>query len=227
MRRFARLLITGTLCLGALAAPAAVHGASGSDAGSVPRQQVATAAVTIPTRRASTYTVRPGDSLYGIARRQGVTIAALLAANRLTLASVIHPGQRLTIPGAGSSPPTAGPSTPPTTAAPRPVIVPPTTTTPTPVNAAAVERIVRDVWPDALEDTALAIAWRESGYQPRAQNQCCSGLFQIYYDVHKGWLADLGIDSRNDLYDARTNAEAAFALYQRAGGWGPWSLAGT
>ena len=65
------------------------------------------------------------------------------------------------------------------------------------------------MWPDALENTALAIAWRESGYQPRAQSQCCSGLFQIYYDVHKGWLADLGIDSRNDLYDPRTNAEAA------------------
>ena len=163
----------------------------------------------------SAYTVRPGDSLYGIARRHGVTIGALLAANRLTLTSVIHPGQRLTIPAgpARHRPPRAAP-------------VPPPTTSPT-TSAAAVQRIIREVWPDALEDTALAIAWRESGYQPRAQSQCCSGLFQIYYDVHKGWLADLGIDSRNDLYDPRTNAEAAFALYQRAGGWGPWALAGT
>ena len=29
------------------------------------------------------YTVRPGDSLYGIAHRHGVTIGSLLAANRL------------------------------------------------------------------------------------------------------------------------------------------------
>ena len=170
--------------------------------------------------------MRPGDSLYGIAHRHSVTIGALLTANRLTLTSVIHPGQRLTIPGRRATP-TTSPQTPPTTAAPRPVVVPPRTTGPTTASAAAVERIIRDVWPDALENTALAIAWRESGYQPRAQSQCCSGLFQIYYDVHKGWLADLGIDSRNDLYDPRTNAEAALALYQRAGGWGPWALTGT
>ncbi len=188
----------------------------------------ATAAPSPASSGGGAYTVRPGDSLYGIAHRHGVTIGALLAANRLTLTSVIHPGQRLTIPApASSSPPATGPSTPPTTAAPRPVPVPPTTTSPTSASATAVERIIRDVWPDALENAALAIAWRESGYQPRAQSQCCSGLFQIYYDVHKGWLADLGIDSRNDLYDPRTNAEAALALYQRAGGWGPWSLAGS
>ena len=186
------------------------------------------AAAAGPTTSAGAYTVRPGDSLYGIAHRHNVTIGALLAANRLTLTSVIHPGQRLTIPArTGSSPPTTSPSTPPTTAAPRPVVVPPRTTSPTTAGAAAVERIIRDVWPDALENTALAIAWRESGYQPRAQSQCCSGLFQIYYDVHKGWLAGLGIDSRSDLYDPRTNAEAALALYQRAGGWGPWALPAT
>ena len=100
----------------------------------------------------------------------------------------------------------------------------PPTASPTPASAAVVERIIRDVWPNALEETALAIAWRESRYESGAQGQCCSGLFQIYYDVHKSWLADLGINSRNDLYDPRTNAEAAFALYQRAGGWAPWAL---
>ena len=344
MTRFARLLISGTLFVGGLAAPAVVYGASGGDAGTVSRPRSASVAaaasptssgasaytvrpgdslygiarrhrVTIgalltanrltltsvihpgqrltipgaasaPTTTAGAYTVRPGDSLYGIARRHRVTIGALLTANRLTLTSVIHPGQRLTIPGAatpttspqtppttagaytvrpgdslygiarrhsvtigalltanrltltsvihpgqrltipGAATPTTSPQTPPTTAAPRPVVVPPRTTGPTTASAAVVERIIRDVWPDALENAALAIAWRESGYQPRAQSQCCSGLFQIYYDVHKGWLADLGIDSRNDLYDPRTNAEAALALYQRAGGWGPWALTG-
>ena len=39
-------------------------------------------------------------------------------------------------------------------------------------------------------------------------------------------MADLGINSRADLYHPRTDAEAAFVLYQRAGGWGPWALAG-
>jgi LysM repeat protein len=168
-----------------------------------------------PPATSRTYTVQPGDSLFGIARRLGVSSTSLLAANRLTLTSVIHPGQRLAIPARTTPPPAPGsPSTP----SPSP--------SPTPAGAEVVERIIRDVWPDALEERALAIAWRESRYDSGAQSRCCSGLFQIYYDVHRGWLAALGIDSRNDLYQPRTNAEAAFALYRRAGGWGPWSLAG-
>ena len=102
MTRFARLLITGTLCVSGLAAPAAaVYGASGGDAGSVSRpRSTGVAAVGVsPTTGAGAYTVRPGDSLYGIAHRHNVTIGALLAANRLTLTSVIHPGQRLRIHG--------------------------------------------------------------------------------------------------------------------------------
>jgi LysM repeat protein len=172
-----------------------------------------------PPADSRTYTVQSGDSLYGIAQRHGVTPRTLLTANGLTLTSVIHPGQRLTIPTPATNPP-------PATTPPRPIVSPPPASSPAPASAGSVERIIRDVWPDALEETALAIAWRESRYESDAQGQCCSGLFQLYYDVHKVWLAELGIHSRADLYDPRTNAEAALALYRRAGGWGPWSLAG-
>jgi LysM repeat protein len=44
------------------------------------------------------YTVRPGDALGLIAARHDVSLSALLAANNLTVNSVIHPGQRLTLP---------------------------------------------------------------------------------------------------------------------------------
>lgn len=178
-----------------------------------------------PTAGGASYTVRSGDSLYGIARRLGVPVRSLLAANGLTLTSVIHPGQRLEVPAGATSPapaPASGTATPP--AAPPSPSAPAPPRPPAAVGADFVERTIRDVWPDDLEDRALAIAWRESRFQPHAQNQCCSGLFQLYYDVHKSWLADVGIDSRGDLYDPRTNAEAAFALYQRAGGWSPWAL---
>jgi LysM repeat protein len=57
-------------------APAVVHGAPEADRG---------------------YLVQPGDYLFGIAREHDVAIGDLLAANGLTLASVI-PGQRLVIP---------------------------------------------------------------------------------------------------------------------------------
>ena len=56
-----------------------------------------------------------------------------------------------------------------------------------------------------------------------ARNSCCYGLFQINWTPHKGWLAGLGITSPEQLFDATNNAYAAYALYQRSGGWGPWT----
>lgn len=47
---------------------------------------------------ATTYTVRPGDGFSAIARRLGVSVRSLLDANSLSLSTVIHPGQRLTVP---------------------------------------------------------------------------------------------------------------------------------
>jgi hypothetical protein len=88
-----------------------------------------------------------------------------------------------------------------------------------------IECVIRAVWPDQLEDRALAIAWRESRWVPTVRNACCWGLYQIYWTVHRSWLCpELGICNASQLYDPRTNAEAAYALYQRAGGWGPWAL---
>lgn len=59
--------------------------------------------VAVPTTPASaatvTHTVRSGDSLSGIADRYGVTLTSLLAANKLKKDTVIHPGQKLTVPG--------------------------------------------------------------------------------------------------------------------------------
>ncbi|MEO7397353.1 MAG: LysM peptidoglycan-binding domain-containing protein [Ilumatobacteraceae bacterium] len=88
---------------------------------------------------------------------------------------------------------------------------------------AQVEQIIRDVWPDDLEDEALRIATRESNLIPTVRNYCCFGLFQIYWDVHKRWLTSAGITSSAQLYDPHVNTYAAFAMYLRAGGWGPWS----
>lgn len=85
------------------------------------------------------------------------------------------------------------------------------------------EQIIRDVWPDDIEDQALAIAFRESRLVPTARNSCCFGLFQIHYAAHRGWLAQFGVTSPTDLLDPSTNAVVAFALYQAAG-WGPWAL---
>ena len=55
------------------------------------------------TSSGSSYTVRDGDVLARIARRHGVSLSSLLAANGLRADSLIMAGDRLTIPGAGSS----------------------------------------------------------------------------------------------------------------------------
>ena len=48
------------------------------------------------------YTVRAGDSLEKIARRSGTTPSALAKLNGMKLDSVIHPGQKLKVPGSSS-----------------------------------------------------------------------------------------------------------------------------
>ena len=47
--------------------------------------------------------VKPGDTLYGVARRYGVTIPALAAANGMSSKSHLTAGDRLEIPGRGGS----------------------------------------------------------------------------------------------------------------------------
>ncbi|WP_214700884.1 LysM peptidoglycan-binding domain-containing protein [Exiguobacterium sp. s57] len=54
-----------------------------------------------------TYTVKSGDTLYGIARTYGVTVSALAAANNITNYSLIYVGQVLIIPGTTVTPPPA------------------------------------------------------------------------------------------------------------------------
>ena len=58
------------------------------------------------------YTVRPGDTLAGIAARYGVSVAAIAQANNLTNWNFVWYGQRLRIPGAAMP-------------APQPVVLPP------------------------------------------------------------------------------------------------------
>ena len=180
----------------------------------------------------TTYVAGAGDSWYRIADAADVTPNALLDENLATVDTVIMPGDEICLPAGATMPTqptttTVEPSTTqaPTTTAPTATTVPATTQPPstTPPTSSEVQQIIRDVWPDELEERALEIAWRESNYIPTAYNGwCCYGLFQIYWSVHVSWLDEYDIYSSADLLDARKNATAAYALYQRAGGWGPW-----
>ncbi|XKH53895.1 LysM peptidoglycan-binding domain-containing protein [Citricoccus nitrophenolicus] len=49
------------------------------------------------------YTVKSGDTLYGIASRNGISLSTLLSANGFSESATIHPGQKLKLSGFGSS----------------------------------------------------------------------------------------------------------------------------
>ncbi|AIA56136.1 LysM peptidoglycan-binding domain-containing protein [Acidithiobacillus caldus] len=65
--------------------------------------------VAVPQSAGGTVTVRPGESLWQIAQRTGVSVTALARANGLSQASMLHPGQVLQLPG-GSAPAQATPA---------------------------------------------------------------------------------------------------------------------
>jgi hypothetical protein len=185
-----------------------------------------------------TYEAGQGDSWYRIADAAGVTPRALMDQNLAGLETTIFPGDEICLPEGAtvpakpvvttSPPATSAPTTaPPTTIKPTTTTtVKPTTTTappPAPVSTADVQALIREIWPDELEERALQIAYRESNYKSSAYNgSCCYGVFQINWSSHRSWLGAYGITSTNDLLDARKNITAAYALYQRSGGWGPW-----
>lgn len=58
------------------------------------------------------YTIKSGDTLGGIANRLGVSLSSLLSANKLSMNTIIYPGQKLAIPGAPAAPAPAPVSTP-------------------------------------------------------------------------------------------------------------------
>lgn len=60
----------------------------------------------------SSYVVRWGDTLTGIAARHGISVSQLAAANGLRINAWVYTGQRLTIPGATTSPAPAQPTSP-------------------------------------------------------------------------------------------------------------------
>ena len=89
-----------------------------------------------------------------------------------------------------------------------------------------VVAIIREVWPDEHEENALFVAQRESKMRPNVVGgvaDCCIGLFQIYFSLHRSWLVNIGVTEPSQLLDPRVNAEAAYALFKRNGSsWKPW-----
>ena len=177
---------------------------------------VAGPAVGAPSASAActSFIVERGDSWSLLADYAGVGLSSMLRANNASAKTIILPGQKLCVPkGATFNRPG---SVVAEEATPQKLVIPKKR-----LSAAESEAIIRDIFPDKLERRALKIAQRESRLNHVAHNWCCLGLFQIYFGANKAFLGTLGITNASQLLDARTNATAAYAMYQRSG-WAPW-----
>ena len=155
------------------------------------------------------HSAKPNDSWSRLAARFKLSLRELLAMNSASTRTAIFIGDTICVSQ-------------------QPIVTQqPTVTKPTETyTRRQVVAIIREVWPDEHEENALLVARRESRYVPTAiggTRNCCYGLFQMYWSVHRSWLAKSGITEPSQLLDPRTNAEAALALFRRNGNsWRPW-----
>lgn len=171
-----------------------------------------TTTTTRPPSGGRTYTVASGDTLYAIARRFGVTVSALQAANGITNPAGLTVGQVLVIPGTGpapTNPPTTTPTTtpPPNTTPPPPVGPSSTPTLPVSLfgsGATDAQKLALvpsfDRWADAYQvprDLLKGVGFVESGWNNNARSTSGAiGIGQLMPDTAK-WVATTLIGDPN------------------------------
>lgn len=176
------------------------------------------------------YTIKSGDTLSGIAARNGVKLADILSANRLTMSSIIYPGQKLALPGASLAPA----STPP--AATVTPLVPSTFlgfSYPTAVVSSANQNKAllnaspvpsREEMKTIVADTArrmgvdpslaLAFAFQESSFDHRSVSPANAiGTMQVIPSSGE-WASDL-VGRPLNLLDPYDNATAGIAIIRQ------------
>lgn len=158
---------------------------------------------------ARTHTVRAGEHLTGIARHYGVTIAAIVSANRLADPSRIYAGQRLSIPGGAPS----GGGTSPSSAAPDTSRMPASMAALVTARDGVRRSIVQHA--DAFgvpRGFALAVAWQESGWQQQVVSHAGAiGVMQLMPDTAR-WVGETMLRTSVDPRDTGQNIRAGVRL---------------
>lgn len=194
----------------------------------------ATPQVTKPAAKATAYIVRAGDTLEQIARAHRTTVSAISRANGLSSRSLIHPGQRLSLPGSKTPAAAAQKKAP----AAQKKAVPDTflgVTYPKSVAGAAArnrDTLAKRQVPSRAEtknliiatarrhgvdpSLALAIGWMESGWNQRAVSPANAvGVMQVI-PAGGQWASDL-VGRRLDLLDPQDNVTAGVVMLRALG----------
>lgn len=158
------------------------------------------------TPAARIHVVAAGEHLTRIAKRYGVTIAAIATANRLADPSRIYVGQRLTIPGA-AAPATDARVVPPSSSMPASMAA--LVTRRSDVGALVAAEARRFGVPVAF---AQAVAWQESGWQQGVVSRAGAvGIMQLM-PATAAWVGEAMLGERVAIDDARHNVRAGVRL---------------
>ena len=176
------------------------------------------------------YPIKAGDTLSAIASKHGVKLSEVLSANRLSMSTVIYPGNKLVIPGAAVQPASSQTAASVTPLVPSsflgftypPAVVSSANENKALLNASPVPS--RDQMRAIVADTArqmgvepalaLAFAHQESGFNQRAVSPANAiGAMQVIPSSGQ-WASDL-VGRKLNLLDPYDNATAGVAIIRQ------------
>lgn len=206
-----------------------VGGGSSTQAPSAPAATKPASSAPAPASSGS-YTIKAGDTLSGISARNGVRLSDVLSANRLTMSSIIYPGQKLVIPGASTIAPASSKPAATTPLVPSTflgfsypaAVVSSANQNKALLNASPVpshqqmKSIVADTARRMGVDAslALAFAFQESGFDQRAVSPANAiGTMQVIPSSGQ-WASDL-VGRKLNLLDPYDNATAGVAIIRQ------------
>jgi N-acetylmuramoyl-L-alanine amidase len=212
------------------AAPAAAPAPQPAAAPAAPAAAPAPAALAGTGAPGGSYTIKAGDTLSAIASKHGVKLSDILAANQLSLTTVIYPGNKLVIPGGSIQPASSTPAATVTPLVPSSflgfsypeAVVNSANQNKALLNAAPVPS--RDQMRTIVADTAramgvepslaLAFAYQESGFNQRSVSPANAiGTMQVI-PTSGEWASDL-VGRKLNLLDPNDNATAGVAIIKR------------